>query len=103
MKTCCYDLHKAFDSVEYGVLLYNMTLGSVQSARDLYELGVQHLNACQVQQNGIILIYTAKGCPARVSSISHSVSTIVMDLLLREMESLCLGASLTGLYLGALN
>ena len=98
MYLCCYDLHKAFDSVEYGVLLcrlYGMGINAKcwRLIRAWYSAP-----KCQVQLNDQ---FTLQRGVRQGSVLSPILFLLVMDPLLREMESLGLGASFAGLYLGA--
>ena len=100
---CLYDLQKAFDSVEIPVLLGRLFQARVNSKawcilRSWYEdcitsirLG-QHLSIpfaleCGVQQGSIL---------------SPSLFLLVMDPLLRQFQSLSIGASVTTCFHGFL-
>ena len=99
---CCYDLQKTFDSVEYGVLLCRLYDEGI-NAKLWRLLRAWYLAPkCQVQLNSTLSNQFSLQRGVR-QGLVHSpiLFLLVMDPLLREMESLHLGPSFAGLYLGA--
>lgn len=98
---CLYDLQKAFDSVEFPVLL-----------KRLFDVGVNSKTWCilcswyvncqsSVRLGQHISPSSALGRGVRQGSfMSPALFLLVMDPLLRQLQSLSIGASVNNMYAG---
>lgn len=99
---CFYDLHKAFDTVQYSVLLSRaFDCGIVGRAWRLLRSWYSS-SKCMVKVNGEL---SEEFCLERGvlqgSVLSPTLFLLVVDPLLKDLEKKCLGPDFNGLYAGA--
>ena len=102
MYLCLYDLEKAFDSVEFSILMKRLFDVSVNSkTRHIYckigTLTVKVLYAW-VSMYPLPLLWV-EGCD-RGPSYCRRYSYLVMNSLLRQLQSLSIGVSVNNMYVG---
>ena len=99
---CLYDLQKAYDSVEFPVLLDRLFKAGVNGKtwrliRDWYQDGV-----CAVKSDGkVSSCFDVSRGVRQGSVLSPTLFLIVMDPLLRYLEASGAGLTVNGLYVGA--
>ena len=95
---CCYDLQKAFDTVEYGVLLCRLYDEGINAKLWRLQRAWYLAPKCHVRLNGTLSNrFSLQGGVRQGLVLFHILFLLVMDPLLREMESLHLGPSFAGL------
>ena len=98
---CLYDLQKAFDSVEYPVLLQKLFDAGVNGKlwrllKSWYEGG-----SCQVKLDGKLSRHFPIGRGVRQGSVlSPALFLLVMDPLLRQLQASGLGLTINKYYAG---
>ena len=100
--TCYYDLEKAFDTVEFCVLLEQLAhVGIRGKCWRLIKNWHEDLHA-QVKVGNLLSCHLPIGRGIRQGSVmSPSLFNLVMDPLLTDLKSKDLGLSIHGLFLGA--
>ena len=100
--TCYYDLEKAFDTVEFCVLLEQLAhVGIRGKCWRLIKNWHEDLHA-QVKVGNFLSCHLPIGRGIRQGSVmSPSLFNLVMDPLLADLKSKDLGPSIQGLFLGA--
>ena len=98
---CLYDLQKAFDSVEYPVLLEKLFDAGVNGKmwkllKSWYEGGL-----CQVKLDGrLSASYQVERVVKQGSVLSPALFLLVMDPLLRQLQASSVGLSINNFYAG---
>ena len=95
---CLYDLQKAFDSVEFPVLLKRL-FDVVVNSKTWRILSSWYIN-CQTSVRLGQPSFTLGSCVRQGSILSPSLFLLVMDPLLRELQSLSVGTSVNDMYAG---
>ena len=98
---CLYDLEKAFDSVEFSVLLKRLFHAGINSKtwrllRSWYSDG-----RSSVRLGQHVSLPFALGRGVRQGSVlSPALFLLIMDLLLRQLQALSIGVSVNNMYAG---
>ena len=98
---CLYDLQKAFDSIEFPVLLKSLFDAGVNSKtwRILNSWYTDCQTSVRLGRHTSPLFSLGRGV-RQGSVLSPSLFLLVMDPLLRELQSLSVGTSVNGMYAG---
>ena len=102
MYLCFYDLQKAFDSVQYPILLKRLYDAGINGRTwRLIKAWYSHPK-CKVKVDGqLSTAFTIERGVLQGSVLSPVLFLLVMDPLLRELEESKLGPSISGIYAGA--
>ena len=98
---CLYDLEKAFDSVEFSILLKRLFDVGVNAKtwRILQDWYTESQSSVRLGQHVSSPFVLGRGV-RQGSVLSPALFLLVMDPLLRELQSLCIGASVNNMYVG---
>ena len=98
---CLYDLEKAFDSVEFSILLKRLFDVGVNSKtwRILQNWYINGQSSIRIGQHVSSLFTLGRGV-RQGSILSPALFLLVMDPLLRQLQSLSIGASVNNMYVG---
>ena len=99
---CLYDLHKAYDSVEYSILLKRLYEAGINSKCWRLIKAWYHQPMCKVKVDGrTSSSFVIERGVRQGSVLSPALFLIVMNPLLQRMQQRRLGATVHGLYAGA--